>query len=201
MPIPDEATVRQVLAKDGRDLRIRACIERSWANVKEKYQDRPRWRRKSTTRALMWENSVEAVAAEFDEDDGIKPVGHVDTISFVVDDIILFRLKKAASTLLSANYPTLLAELFHAHREDLFGHQGHQRVEVVHVFNRFQTELEWIGVVARDKDRILWKYELPDSAAGTGVVPLPSPTPRPAADTVLRPAAVSGEKKTNEAEK
>ena len=203
MPTPNEDVVRRILAKDARDVRIRACIEGSWANLLEKYLDRPRWRRKSTTRAVMWENSVEAVANEFESDGGIKPVGHFDTMSFIADDTVLFRLKKAATTLFSVNYPTPLAELFHVHREDLFGHDGHHRVEVVHVFNRFQTKLDWIGVVARDKRRVIWKFELPGGAAAVSVITVTPPPTRPAADTVLRPAAgtVAPEKKTDEADK
>ena len=70
---------------------------------------------------------------------------------------MLLRLKKADSQSATRNYPTPLAGLFHRHEKDLFGHEGHQRVELVHVFNPLQTELIWIGVVARDERRnVLW---------------------------------------------
>jgi hypothetical protein len=197
MPIPDEDTVRRVLAKDGRDERIRSSIERAWEDLQKKYADRPKWRRKSTTRAVMWENTVDAVLAELDGDKGIKPVPHHDTISFVVDDTVFFRLKKAATSLFTTNYPTSLANLFYHHEADLFGHEGHHRVEIVHVFNRFQTALDWIGVVARERNGVLWKFELPQS--GASVVSLSPDRPiRPAADSVLRPAIRHNDKKTDE---
>ena len=198
MPVPNESVVRQVLAQHERDARIRVCIEEAWNSLKSKYDERAKWRRKSTTRALMWENSIGAVVSEFDGDEGVKAIGHHDTMSFIADDTVLFRLKKANSTLFSTNYPTPLAGLFHAHREDLFGHEGHHRVEVVHVFNRFQTALEWIGVVARNKRRVLWQFELPERGASVSVLPLPISPLRPAADTVLRPVAADSKKKNNE---
>lgn len=190
MSLPNEETVRRVLAVNGRDARIRACIEQSWEHVTKSYPDRPKWRRKSTTRALMWEATVEAVGSVFDGDRGIRPIAHHDTVSFVADDTVLFRLKKAQMSLLTTNYPTLLARMFHTHAPDMFGHEGLQRVEIVHVFNRFQTRLEWIGVVARDKKKVIWQYELPVSGAAVTALPTTPPV-KPASDTVLRPAATS----------
>jgi hypothetical protein len=120
MALPDEAVVRRTLSVNNRDARIRLCIEKSWSDLKDKYTERPQWRRKSTTRAIMWENCVETVVAEFESDSGIKPVPHHDTVSFVADDLVFFRFKKATSGLFTSNYPTTLAELFHVHRRDLF---------------------------------------------------------------------------------
>jgi hypothetical protein len=201
MPIPDETVVRRVLEKNDRDRRIRLCIERAWEDLKNKYTDRATWRRKSTTRAVMWEHSVEAVLAELGDDNGIKPIPHNDTISFVADDTVFFRLKKAATSLITANVQTPLASLFHRHdAEDLFGHIGYQRVEVVHVFDRFQTALDWIGVVARERNRVLWQFELPQG--GASVVTLPQPDAiKPAADSVLRPVKLAAEHKTDEEKK
>lgn len=199
MPVPNEAVVRRVLAQNARDVRIRVCIEKAWDDLKKTYEDRAWWRRKSTTRAVMWENSVQAVLAELATDEGIKPIPHNDTVSFIADDLVRFRLKKAGLNLFTSNFPTPLADLFHQHEADLFGHVGHHRVEIVHVFNRFQTALDWIGVVAREKSRILWKFELPQG--GTSVVVLPPIVPqKAAADSVLRPAAnIDGKKPDEEA--
>ena len=197
MPQPNESHVRRVLAANDRDARIRKCIEQAWDSLKS-YSDRPKWRRKSTTRALMWENSIDAVVAELSGDAGIKTVAHNDTVSFIADDAVLFRLKKAASSLFTSNYPTFLASMFHDHHADLFGHEGHHRVEIVHVFNRFQTALEWIGVVARDKGNVIWQYELPHGSAAVVALPPAVPPTKPAADTVLHPASQIDEKKTDD---
>ncbi|MEI8702294.1 hypothetical protein [Mesorhizobium sp. ISC15] len=200
MPNPDEAVVRRVLAQNERDVRIRSCIEKAWEDLKERYADRAWWRRTSTTRAVMWENSVQAVLAELSVDEGIRPVPHDDTVSFIADDLVRFRLKKAALSLFTSNFPTQLADLFHIHQADMFGHVGHHRVEIVHVFNRFQTALDWIGVVAREKNEILWKFELPQGGAAVVALPPVVPT-KPASDSVLRPAAKTDQDKKTDDDK
>lgn len=197
MPTPDESLVRRVLARNGRDARIRACIEKAWTDVKTKYAERSRWRRKSTTRAVMWEDSVDAVAAALDGEDGVVILPHKDTVSFIADDMVFFRLKKAATSLFTVNFPTPLANLFHSHDADLFGYVGHHRVEIVHVFDRFQTALDWVGVVAREKNRVLWKYELPNRGAAVVTITPTAPI-TPASDAVLRPVGTPDIKKTDD---
>jgi hypothetical protein len=117
----------------------------------------------------------------------VRVVNHYDTTSIIFDDTVLLRCKKASIELYTANYPTPLAESFHRHNSDLFGYHGLQRVELAHVFNRFETDLEWVGIVAREKRKILWNFEL--GAPGETVVEgLPFPKPiAPAGDRVLRP--------------
>ena len=186
MAIPDKETVRRVLAINDRGIACRRAVEQAWATVKASYAEKSWWRRKSTRAALVWEHSVHNAIAALAHDPGVRVVAHHDTNSFIFDDTVLLRFKKADVQLLSGNYPTLLARLFHSHGRDLFGHEGLHRVEIAHVLNRFQTELSWIGVVAREAKRVLWQLEF-DSGGGT-VVPLPLPDRSgPAADTVLRP--------------
>ena len=197
MPIPFQDDVVAAIERHDRDLRCRAAIEAAWSFVQGRYPELAWFRRKSTARHLMWEHSVQNVI-EAMEDTGVRPIPHHDTVSFVLDDKILVRLKKADNQLITKNYPTPLANLFHRHERDLFGHGGYQRVELVHVFNRLQTSLIWIGIVARDeKQNILWEHEL--RSGGATIVELPSaPRPTPAADTVLRPAETGKEKREKE---
>ncbi len=142
----------------------------------------------------MWEHSVNNAVSALEADSGIHVVAHQDTTSFIFDDTVFLRFKRASLTLISSNYPTVLANLFHAHERDLFGFDGHHRVEIVQVFNRFQTELDWIGVVARERSNILWQFEL--RRGGAAVIELPLPErPAPAADTVLRPIRPVGDER------
>lgn len=197
MPIPDETTVRRVLSRNDRDVRIRSCIEMAWTNLAENFPDRAWWRRKSTTRSVMWENSVQGVVVALEGDSGINVIPHNDTVSFIADDTVRFRLKKATTSLFTSNYPTFLAGLFHVHQADLFGHEGHHRVEVVHVFNRLHNALDWIGIVAREKSKLLWQYELPQGGAVVVALP-PSPPMKPASDSVLRPTGGTDKKSDEE---
>ncbi|WP_159729986.1 hypothetical protein [Methylosinus sp. Ce-a6] len=185
MPTPDLELVRTVLTKNDRDIACRDAVESAWSTVKE-HPDLPWWRRKSTRAALMWEHSVDNAISRLGDDPGIQVVRHHDTSSFVVDDKVLLRFKKASIQLYTSNYPTFLATLFHSHDADLFGYEGLHRVEVAHVFNQFETGLDWIGVVAREGRDILWHYEIGRDGAQIERLPIPEPL-APAGDRVLRP--------------
>lgn len=196
MPTPKKSVVEQVLQTNDRDIRCRAAVESAWDHCRG-VTDRAWWRRKSTTAALMWEHSVDNAVKAMDGDRGLKVIAHQDTTSFLFDDAVLLRFKRAGLSLMTRNYPTALANLFHRHERDLFGFDGHHRVEIVHVFNRFQTELDWIGVVAREKSQVLWEFEL--RRGGATVVQLPAAErPAPAADTVLRPIKPTSEQQDAE---
>lgn len=186
MPIPNEDIVREVLERHARDISCREAVEQAWSSVASEYPTRAWWRRKSTARALMWEHSVDNAVTAFEGAPGVNVVSQNDTYSFIFDDAVLLRFKKANIQLISSNYPTLSARLFHRHEPDLFGHEGLHRVEVAHVFNQFESRLDWIGVVAREGKEVLWDFEL---RSGGGVVEtLRTPAPSsPAADRVLRP--------------
>ena len=185
MANPDENSVRTVLKVNGRDGKIQGAIRQAWLDVVEKYPDRGAWRRKSTVRSLMWEHSVDRVMEVVADDPGLICIPHKDTASFIADDQVLFRLKKANRKLVSSNYPTLLAETFYHHEEDLFGHEGLQRVEIVHTFSKFQTGLDFIGVVARTEGKVLWHFEL--DGAEAEIISFPSMPAGSAGKSVIRP--------------
>jgi hypothetical protein len=187
MPTPDREQVQEILARNERDWKIRDAIGQAWADVQSKYPDRAWFRRASTVRALMWEHSVDQVMGVVGDDTGLKSVQHHDTASFIADDCVLFRLKKADRKLFSRNYPTPMANLFHRHESDLFGHEGFQRVEIVHTFNRFYTALNWIGVVARQDGNVIWNFELRDRGIEGDIIPFPIAPKAPAGGTVVRP--------------
>ena len=197
MPVPDKDVVRRVLATNDRDIACHNAVKSAWAAVKSKYQEQAWWRRKSTTAAVMWEESVNNAIDVFDRAPGVHIVRHHDTVSFVFQDTVLARFKRASIKLHTANYPTPLAKLFHWNEVDLFGFEGYHRVEIAHVIDRYGTGLDWIGVVAHDRDRVLWSYELP--SGGAAIEPFPVPyRPSPAADTVLRPAKPAPREKTGD---
>lgn len=155
MPTPDEATVREILMKRDRGMRLRSALADAWSAFTSSYPDRAWWRRKSTRAGLVWEHAVKNAVAAFAEDDDARPVPHHDTMSFVFDDLVLLRIKKASIELMSSNVQTFLASLFHDHQEDLFGFSGYHRVEAAYVLNRLETQMDWIGIVAREEEKAL----------------------------------------------
>jgi len=156
----------------------------AWATV-SKNPDLGWYRRKSTRAALVWEHAVQNAIATTEGDPNRVVLPHHDTVSFIFEDAVLFRLKKAGMDLRTSNVATGLSFLFHEPEADLFGYSGLQRVEIGYVLNRFETAPVWIGVVARDGDELLWHFELNEvagAAKANPVLPFPSVERRPAAD-------------------
>lgn len=145
MSKPLEEFVKQVLAGHGRGDKIRRAFDYANAVIKS-VQGSATWRRKSTRRAIFWELAVDKLIELTVGDPGLHVVEHYDTVSFIFDDAVLVRLKKADMSLYSCNYPTPTAELFHIHQYDLFGYNGLQRVEAIYIPNQFDTDILWIGV-------------------------------------------------------
>lgn len=200
MSKPSLDRVQQVLSVRDRGLILRRGISRAWATVREKYGDAAWWRRKTTTAGLVWEYAVENVISGLEGDDGARTLPHDDTVSFILDDEVLVRLKRADLQLKSRNYPTLQALLFHDHAVDLFGHNGLQRVEAAYVLNRFQTDIDWIGVVARNGRRPLWNFELEERSAVIDMVPAAARKAGVAADRVMRPKPEADKAREDERE-
>ena len=194
MAHPDEAFVRATLEKRARGATLRSAIQGGWNSLIEKHPERVWWRRKATRAGLVWEYSVQNVITALDADEGVRVIPHNDTVSFILDDQVLVRFKKADLQLRSRNYPTPLALSFHDHNTDLFHFQGYQRVEAAYVLNRFETEIDWIGIVAREKRRLLWDFELDQPSASVERLPLPEKV-EPAAARVIRPKHAGKDKK------
>jgi hypothetical protein len=138
----------------------------AWDEIDKKYPDRAWWRRKATHAGLMWEYAIQHLLNNLGDD--VRAVPHNDTMSLIFDDRLLLRPKKADYELKTKNYPTPTALLFHEPEADLFGFTGLQRAEVVYVPNRFETAIEWVGIVARNA----WSFELEDAPAAVEALPL-----------------------------
>lgn len=179
MSKPLREFVQQVLAEHDRGEKMRQALEHANGMVNA-LAISATWRRKGTRRALFWEFAVEKFIELTQGDPGLHVQEHYDTVSFIFDQEVLVRFKKADMGLHSSNYPTPTADLFHEHSADLFGFTGLQRVEAVYVPNQFETGILWTGVVAREGHRELWHLEL--TAPVSVPVATISPTVPTAAD-------------------
>ncbi|MEM1150012.1 MAG: hypothetical protein AAGI03_05580 [Pseudomonadota bacterium] len=133
------------------------------------------WRCRRSRAGFVWEQIIERAHTEFSFETGVRIIDGHETFSFLVNDRILFRFKKADETGMTSNYPTQLALAFHEHEQDLFGLPEVVRVEVAYTLNALETEIADVVVVGRDAKTVVWTYSLMDAA--DGVVPLPMPTP------------------------
>ena len=169
MPLPLEEHVRQVLLERDRGQRFFDAAQKGWVAFSEQYPQRHTWRRKSSARHMVWEEVVRRLMVVAADDPGIVPIEHRDTLSLVVDNEVLFRVKHADSALVTRNYPTEEARDFDNHEVDLYGFSGLQRVKLCYVPDQFESELIWVGVSASNRGKFLWKIQL--DGAGTVAAP------------------------------
>jgi hypothetical protein len=169
-----------VLAENERGPKIYTSFEFANEDVKAQAKGKT-WRRKATHRGLFWEAAVDKLIELTQDDRGLYVEEHHDTVSFIFDDAVLVRLKKADMMLRTSNYPTELAQLFDDPQADLFGFTGLQRVEAVYVPNQFETNFIWCGIVAYDGDKKLWSFELQPKVV-TPTVTLPAPAAPPTSE-------------------
>jgi hypothetical protein len=185
--------VQQVLAEHGRGDKIRQALLYGHEAAKGQ-PGHEWWRRKSTRRGVVWENAVDKLIKLLDGDPRLETIPHHDTISFIFEQSVLVRLKKADFALRSSNVPTEQATLFHCHEADLFGFTGLQRVEAVYVPNRFDTAVIWTGIVARQDRKHLWNLELTEVAGTAAVIEFPQSAPTSAESLARLRAPKEGSK-------
>ncbi len=173
MPLPLEEHVRQVLLENERGTQIYKAVQGGWKAFQEGFPQRHKWRRKSSSRHMVWEEVTNRLAVIASHDDGVSIVEHRDTVSLIFDDEVLLRLKHADASLITRNFPTEEAQAFDDHEVDLYGFEGLQRVKLCYVADQFERDLIWVGVVASVNGRYLWKIELDGAGAVDDAVQLP----------------------------
>ncbi len=146
----------------------------SWADWRESPHAGV-WRCKRSRAGFVWEQMIERAHSEFALEVGVRILDGYETFSFLVNDRVLFRFKKADESGMTSNYPTQLALALHEHEQDLFGLPEVVRVEVAYTLNALETEIADVIVVGRDGKTVVWTYSLMDAA--DGVIPLPMPAP------------------------
>jgi len=177
MPLPLEDHVRQVLLENDRGVKFHRAVADGWGAFSDEYPQRNQWRRKSTSRHIVWEEIVKRLVQATADDPDVVIVEHRDTMSLVVENEVLFRLKHADTSLLTKNYPTEEAQEFDDHSVDLYGFTGLQRVKLCYVPDQYETNLIWTGIAASYEGQFLWKIELDSVGAIEAPVQLPLAEP------------------------
>ena len=160
------------------------------------------------TRACLVHNYAMLLAVPAMQDQkGIRVFEKHETAVFMVDDRLLFRMKKGDERGVSSNVETQSSLAFVDPDEPQFSLftdlPDIWRVDVAYVLNDLETLIREIVVVARDEDRIIWSYQIYPTAAAEGesLTPLPvSPRSPPSADSTMRIPGADREEKQNKGE-
>lgn len=201
MPLPLEEHVRQVLLENERGTDIYRAVQDGWKAFQDNYPQRHQWRRKASSRSMVWEEITKRLAVLASSGDGLKLIEHRDTVSLILDDEVLLRLKHADASLITRNYPTDEALAYDDHDVDLYGYEGLQRIKLCYVVDQFERDLIWVGVTASLNGRFLWKIELDDAGAVEAVAKLPLTEPEQNTAKLAKlkgqPAEKDGKKKND----
>lgn len=200
MPTPLEDHVRAVLLERDRGKKIFEAISGGWSDFKESYPESASWLRKSAARNVFCEVVWKRLKLIAVEDAGFKVIEHRDTLSFLIEDEVLLRLKHADTALVTQNVPTVEAQEYDDHERDLFGYSDIQRVRLCYVLDQYETEVIWAGIAAHNKGRLLWKIELSGGGAEVAVPDLLDDLPdAPNNKSLIRPKR-SGQEDTAKGE-
>lgn len=182
MPIPDQSVVEPILKKHSKT--ITSFIFKSWSDfLATGYA--ASWTKRGRAN-FVWEQMATYAKATFGQDSSIRIITGHETLKFLVDDKVLFRLKKGNESGLSANYPTQGALAYSDPESDLFGNPEVPRVDVVYKLNRLETAIQDILVVGRAGDDIAWTFSVMDRGADIVVLPA-APQPQPPSRKLVRP--------------
>lgn len=178
MPAPNEDDVKPVLEPYA-DIII-SIIRRAWADWLESGYV-PTWEFARARANFISAQMAFYARQAFEDEPGIYIVEKDETLKFLADGRVLFRLKKGDEAGLTANIPTQQVLAYHDHDQNMFGMLEVQRVDAVYILNTLETDIQDILVVARDGKHLAWTYSLLDGAEGVEALPLPQTSPPDAA--------------------
>lgn len=149
---------------------------------------------------LVHDFIVQRAITAWADDNAVRVLRQDETAKFVVNNRVLLRFKKADDRGLGSNIATQASLNFTDQEQELPGIPDAHKIEIVYVLNRFQTQIDRVVVVARDRDERLWDYALaPAQTAAIISLPLaPSADmPRGARIKVRKSAPDTDKKKDN----
>jgi hypothetical protein len=163
-----EKTVRTQLQPY--EARIRRIIDEAWADYLA-IPSRHRFLFARTRANIVFDLVAGSLLREFGDDPNIRLIQKDETVKALVNDTVLFRIKKANEAGLGSNVQTQAVmefvkqgSLFEGIIPDLI------KVEICYFEDDVGAEIGSVAVTARDGDRLLWSYEIEGPASGGAVI-------------------------------
>ncbi len=180
MSVPDQKFVKGKLNPFEKDLtKILKEAFQDWREITER-----KLLTLGRTRAGVIHDRALSLANKIFPPKGIKIEEGYETAQFNIDDELLFRFKKGDNFGYSRNYRTTRATAYHNQKTSLW--PPIPRVEIVYILSYLATEISRIYVVARDGDRIGWKYPI-FGYVGATLYQVPLFIPQTSPDTLVKP--------------
>lgn len=157
MAVPNREVVQWSLSR--LEAQLQSIVMQAWQDWLESPES-ARLVYSRTRASFVWDRMVALAKDRLLTLPGVACYEKDETVSFAVDDTVLFRFKKGDARGMSRNYPTQTALTFHDPQQVFPGFPELVRVDVVYVLNQLETRVERVLVVARNGGRKLWDYAL-----------------------------------------
>lgn len=174
MAIADMREVKEVLADF--ELRIRSVVDTSWAELQSFLKVR-RLMYPRTHANTFFDILAQNAILEFDSDENVRVLAKRTTVQFLFKEIVLLRFKKGNAKGIGSNIETQAVLDFvdpQLNIPDLLADV--HRVEVCYQPNALGTQLQEVAVVARNRTKRVWAYEL-EGGAAPDIIPMPMRSP------------------------
>ncbi|MFW2034123.1 hypothetical protein [Acinetobacter junii] len=113
---------------------------------------------------FIWDQIIHHAKNEFglepDHKFAIYPYNNDQTYNFIIEQKLVFRIKKGKSSRKSSNVPTNMSKGFHDPNESLPEIGLLPRIEIQYQLDKLESSIIDVVAVARDKSMIVWESSL-----------------------------------------
>lgn len=158
--------------------RILNVFNLAWEDWLERINDNPSCCKRGRSN-FIWDQIIHHAKNEFglepDHKFAIFPYNNSQTYNFIVEQKLVFRIKKGKASRRSSNIPTNMSKGFHDPNESLPEIGLLPRIEIQYQLDKLESSIIDVVAVARDKNIVVWESSL--KYRENGELPIFSTTP------------------------
>lgn len=166
--------------------RILNVFDLAWKDWLKRINDNPSCCKRGRSN-FIWDQIIHHAKNEFglepDHKFAIFPYNNNQTYNFIVEQKLVFRIKKGKSSRKSSNIPTNMSKGFHDPNESLPEIGLLPRIEIQYQLDKLESSIIDVVAVARDKQTIVWesslKYRGNDELPIFSTIPVSPQSPSP----------------------
>lgn len=166
--------------------RILNVFDLAWKDWLKRINDNPSCCKRGRSN-FIWDQVIHHAKNEFglepDHKFAIFPYNNSQTYNFIVEQKLVFRIKKGKPSRRSSNIPTNMSKGFHDPNEPLPEIGLLPRIEIQYQLDRFESSIIDVVAVARDKNIVVWesslKYRSNDELPISSIAPVNPQSPSP----------------------
>lgn len=143
--------------------RLLKVFDLAWNDWLKRIDDNPSCCKRGRSN-FIWDQIIHHAKNEFglepDHKFAIYPYNNDQTYNFIIEQKLVFRIKKGKSSRKSNNVPTNMSKGFHDPNESLPEIGLLPRIEIQYQLDKLESSIIDVVAVARDKSMIVWESSL-----------------------------------------